>query len=83
MPVAASLAGARLIGLAVRDVVLTRHEVTELQERLMFSGQPPEGTIRLTDWLSQHAAQLGRRWSSELDRHFRARSAAQVQPERV
>jgi NADH dehydrogenase len=73
LPVGASLAGAKLIGLVVRDVVLTRHEVTELQERLMSSNEPAAGTIHLGDWLAQHADQLGRRWSSELDRHFRAR----------
>ena len=71
LPVAASLAAARLIGLVVRDVVLTRHEVTELQERLMFSPQPPTGTIRLADWLTTNADGLGRRWANELDRHFR------------
>jgi NADH dehydrogenase len=71
MPVAASLAAARLIGLFVRDVVLTRHEVRELEERLMFSRQPPSGTIRLGDWLAANADTIGRRWSSELDRHFR------------
>lgn len=71
LPVAASLAAARLIGLVVRDVVLTRHEVTELQERLMFSAQPPAGTIHLGDWLAVNAATLGRHWASELDRHFR------------
>lgn len=73
LPVAASLAGARLIGLVVRDVVLTRHEVTELQERLMFSNEPPAGATHLGDWLAQHADKLGRRWSSELDRHFPGR----------
>ncbi|MEO8639464.1 MAG: NAD(P)H-binding protein [Chloroflexota bacterium] len=71
LPVAASLAAARLIGLVVRDVVLTRHEVTELQQRLMFSLQPPAGTIRLADWLAASADSLGRRWANELDRHFR------------
>jgi NADH dehydrogenase len=71
LPVAASLAAARLIGLLVRDVVLTRHEVTELQQRLMVSQQPPAGTIRLGDWLAANADDVGRRWSSELDRHFR------------
>jgi NADH dehydrogenase len=71
LPVAASLAAARLIGLVVRDVVLTRHEVTELRERLMFSKEPPAGTIRLEDWLAANAETIGRSWSSELDRHFR------------
>lgn len=71
MPVVASLAAAWLIGLVVRDVVLTRHEVTELQQRLMLSAQPPAGTIRLADWLTANADGLGRRWANELDRHFR------------
>jgi uncharacterized protein YbjT (DUF2867 family) len=71
MPVTASLAAARLIGLLVRDVVLTRHEVTELQEHLMFSTQPPAGTIGLGEWLQANADGLGRRWANELDRHFR------------
>ena len=71
LPVAASLAAARLIGLVVRDVVLTRHEVTELRERLMFSTELPAGTIRLEDWLAANAETIGRSWSSELDRHFR------------
>jgi len=73
MPVTASLAAARLIGLVVRDVVLTRHEVTELEEHLMFSTQPPAGTIGLGEWLATNADGLGRRWASELDRHFRSR----------
>jgi NADH dehydrogenase len=71
LPVGVSLAAARFIGLAVRDVVLTQHEVTELQARLMFSELPPAGTIRLADWLAANADGLGRRWSNELDRHFR------------
>ena len=71
LPVTASLAAAQLIGLVVRDVVLTRHEVTELRQRLMFSSQPPSGTIRLADWLTANADRLGRRWANELDRHFR------------
>lgn len=71
MPVAASLAAAKVIGLLVRDVVLTSHEVTELQRHLMFSEEPPAGTIRLADWLGANADGLGRHWASELDRHFR------------
>jgi NADH dehydrogenase len=74
LPVAGSLAAARLIGLVVRDVVLTRHEVTELQERLMFSAQPPRGRIHLGGWLDANADRLGRDWANELDRHFRRRA---------
>jgi NADH dehydrogenase len=71
MPVAASLAAAKVIGLLVRDVVLTRHEVTELERHLMFSTEPPAGTIRLANWLTTNADGIGRRWANELDRHFR------------
>jgi NADH dehydrogenase len=72
LPVFASLAAARLIGLVVRDVVLTRHEVTELEEHLMFSTRPPTGTIGLAGWLAANAGGLGRHWASELDRHYRS-----------
>lgn len=72
MPVGAALTAARLIGLVVRDVVLTRDEVTELQACLMCSASPPAGIIRLADWLAANADTLGRGWASELDRHFRA-----------
>jgi NADH dehydrogenase len=71
MPVSAALVAARLIGLVVRDVVLTRDEVTELRSRLMRSAAAPTGTIRLVDWLAANADTLGRTWASELDRHFR------------
>jgi uncharacterized protein YbjT (DUF2867 family) len=71
LPVWAALAGAGLIGLVVRDVVLTRDEVTELESKLMVSAEPPTGRVRLADWLAQHADTLGRTWASELDRHFR------------
>ncbi len=71
VPVVAALIAARLIGLVVHDVVLTRDEVTELQARLMCSAAPPLGTIRLADWLAANADTVGRRWASELDRHFR------------
>ncbi|MEX1072978.1 MAG: NAD(P)H-binding protein [Chloroflexota bacterium] len=73
VPVAGALLAARLIGLVVRDVVLTRDEVIELRSRLMWSAAPPTGTIRLADWLAANAETLGRRWASELDRHFRRR----------
>lgn len=71
LPVWAALAGASLIGLVVRDAVLKRDEVTELRSKLMVSAEPPTGAVRLADWLARHSDTLGRRWASELDRHFR------------
>lgn len=71
MPVGAALTAARLIGLVVRDEVLRRDEVTELQARLMCSATLPSGRIRLSEWLAANADSLGRHWANEMDRHFR------------
>jgi uncharacterized protein YbjT (DUF2867 family) len=71
VPSPLSLAGSRVLGLLVRDVMLTRDEVTELTASLLVSGEPPQGTIHLSDWASAHADELGRTYHSELDRHYR------------
>jgi NADH dehydrogenase len=71
MPGPVVLATAKVIGLVVRDVVLTRDEIRELTSSLLTSHQPPLGTIRISDWLREHADSLGRRWSSELARNYR------------
>lgn len=43
LPAGVALAAAWALGLLVRDVVLTRDEVTELRARLMVSALPPAG----------------------------------------
>jgi NADH dehydrogenase len=63
--------GARALGLLVRDVMLTRDEITELTASLLVSGQPPLGRIGLPAWAAAHHDELGRTYHSELDRHFR------------
>ncbi|MGH2418153.1 MAG: SDR family oxidoreductase [Candidatus Limnocylindria bacterium] len=68
-PVAALLAG-RGLGLLLRDVVITREELIGLTENLLMSAEPPRGTTRFTDWLAGAAPWLGRRYASELRRHF-------------
>ena len=71
MPALVVLAAARVLGLFVRDVVLTRDEIRELTSSLLSSSQPPLGEIRLSDWVRANADTLGRRWSSELARNYR------------
>ncbi|HET9497152.1 MAG TPA: NAD(P)H-binding protein [Candidatus Limnocylindria bacterium] len=66
-----SLLGARALGVLVRDVMLAGDEITELTGSLLVSAQPPAGRIGLATWASAHADELGRRYHSELDRHFR------------
>jgi uncharacterized protein YbjT (DUF2867 family) len=71
MPGVVVLATARLLGLVVRDVVLTRDEISELTSSLLTSHEPPRGEIRISQWLPANAEALGRTWASELDRNFR------------
>ncbi|HKW87905.1 MAG TPA: NAD(P)H-binding protein [Candidatus Acidoferrales bacterium] len=66
-----SLLLTRLIGLAVGDVVLTREEIDGLLANLLVSHEPPSGTTRFTEWLKNNGAHLGRKYTSELRRHYR------------
>ena len=68
-----ALMASRIMGVFLRDVVLTRDEVDGLMADLLVSksGEPPPGSTLLTDWLDQNAHLLGNGYSSELDRHYR------------
>ena len=65
------LASAQILGLAVRDVVLTREEIDGLMSGLLVSQDPPTAQTRLTDWMRDHRDTLGRNYASELARHYR------------
>jgi NADH dehydrogenase len=73
MPAPAVLATTRLLGLIVRDVVLTRDEITELTNSYLVS-ESSRGTTptRFSEWIHAHGGEIGRRWSSELERNFRS-----------
>jgi len=71
VPPRLSRLGSQVIGLLVRDVVLTADEVTELMASLLVSNAPPAGQIRLSEWARASADELGRSYHSELDRHYR------------
>ena len=71
MPHEVVLAAARVLGLLVRDVVLTRDEIRELTASLLTSTEPPRGVIRISDWVRDNADSLGRHWSGELARNYR------------
>ncbi len=70
-PPGAVLAAARVLGLAVDDVVLTRHELEGLTGGLLDADGPATGETALGAWADEHADEIGRRWASELDRHYR------------
>lgn len=63
----------RLIGFGLGDVILTRDELKGLMDELLTSSQIPNGTTRFSDWLETNGDQLGRKYSSEIKRHFKWR----------
>ncbi len=62
---------AKMIEPVVGDVLITRDEMTGLMANLLISHQPPTGQTHLVDWLAQNAATVGKRYASELQRHYR------------
>lgn len=61
---------ARLIGYAVRDVVITKDEIQGLMSNLLVSKSPPTGQTCLSDWLEQNADRIGVSYISDLQRHY-------------
>ena len=60
----------RLVGLLLRDVVLTRDEVDGLMAGLLTSDGQPTGATGLGDWLNDNSDALGRRYVSKFRRNF-------------
>ena len=71
MPASAVLAATRLLGLLLRDVVLTRDEIAELMQSLLVSPEPPSTPTKFSEWVASNCWRMGRRYSSELGRNFR------------
>ena len=76
MPPLAAYLGSRVIGLIVRDVVLTRDEIRELSGELLVSAGSPTCPTAFSAWLTEHAHEVGRRYSSELARNYQGRGPA-------
>lgn len=57
-----------LLSKFVRDVVVTREEIEGLMADLLCVDAEPAGTTRLSQWIRQHKALLGKTYTSELAR---------------
>lgn len=68
IPARLGVAVGRLVGAVVGDVVITPEEVAGLMQNLLATASPPAGTTRLSEWVVEHGARLGLRYSSELAR---------------
>ena len=73
IPPAVLLLLSRLLGLAVRDVALTKEEIAGLSANLLTSAAPPRCNTRLSHWLADNGRSLGQTYASELARHYRGR----------
>ncbi len=60
----------QLIGLFLGDILLTREEVVGLMADLLVSKDPPLCRTHLADWLEANKDKLGKRYASELKRHY-------------
>ncbi len=65
-----ALSVARLIGYAVKDVVITKDEIQGLMSNLLVSESSPTGQTRLSGWLEQNADRVGASYISDLQRHY-------------
>ena len=72
-PASIALAGLKIAGLFLRDVVLTKDEIKGLTEEYLCAQAPLRRGDDFDTWLAQPgvAVALGRRYASELARHFR------------
>jgi uncharacterized protein YbjT (DUF2867 family) len=59
-----------LTGLIMRDVVLTWEEYKGLMSNLLAPQGPSTGQTRLSSWLAENRDQVGRRYASEIARHY-------------
>jgi uncharacterized protein YbjT (DUF2867 family) len=59
-----------IVGHLVKDVLLTKDEVSELMSGLLVSRQPPTGRTSLREWLRENGQEVGMKYASEVERHY-------------
>jgi len=64
---------ASVLGLALRDVLLTGDEYRAMAAGLADTSGPATGHVALSAWINEHADSLGRSYANEIDRHFERR----------
>ncbi|MBE2264063.1 MAG: NAD(P)H-binding protein [Burkholderiaceae bacterium] len=68
VPPAAGYWVGRAVGALMGDVTITREEIAGLMADLLYVDSPPTGVTKLSGWVADHAATLGRHYTSELAR---------------
>jgi NADH dehydrogenase len=71
MPRALGFFAGKFIGFITGDVLVTKDEIEGLSAGLLVSEDPPTGKTALSTWIEEHQHELGTRYASELERHYR------------
>lgn len=71
VPPSAGIFIGKLLGVFLRDVILTGDELRGLMTELLTSTQAPNASTRFSKWLEENNSTLGTHYSSEVARHFR------------
>jgi uncharacterized protein YbjT (DUF2867 family) len=66
MPPIAGWMFGRVLGLFLRDQVITRAEIKGLRQGLMASDETPLGQLKFSDWITEHGSSLGKRYQNDL-----------------
>jgi uncharacterized protein YbjT (DUF2867 family) len=69
-PTSLAYAATRMMGWFLGDVILTWEEYLGLMDGLLAPEGPESGGTRLTKWLAENAGSVGRKYSSEVARHY-------------
>ena len=66
---------AGLLGIVLRDRLLTADEYRALTDGLADTDGPGTGQVAVSEWLAEHGDSLGLRYANELNRHFETTGA--------
>ncbi len=70
VPPQLALLAARFLSLFVSDVILTPEEVDGLMANLLVSKEPARAKTLFKDWLEENKNTVGKKYASELQRHY-------------
>lgn len=73
LPAGLAYVSTRAIGVFMNDVILTWEEYKGLTANLLVTAGPPTGQTRLSEWLRANHERVGKRYASELARHYTSR----------
>jgi len=70
-PKAFSMLLGRILSLFLGEPVVTEEEVGALIDNLLCSSAEPLGSTRFSEWVTQNSQDLGTRFASEIQRHYK------------